>query len=416
MSNLARIFMPDGQVVLPPRAPRTWVDETPGVIGTPLRAPFVQADAGGGVAWHRQRPLFQGIAAGVQSIPTGTWTAVTGLSELIDNYAGHSDTSNTGRYFAPSTNSEEAAGDWYLCSGYVPYNSTDAAHVHVAGFRKNGAGTVLEGGKVPGGTSHVVDTMAIDLVQMIGLDGDFVELMAFQNTGGAINTIVSGKTPSLTLRWVCANTAWAGAATPALPGVPHTWVDSDRATATATGTVGGHTLVPLNRELRDAVNFLNNPPIARLTSQGTSQTIPTGSGTWTSVQFPSESVDNYGGHDNVTNNTRYTCQRAGLYLVAGCASISEGDAASTNNGYRAVRLQQTFAAGGTTTYAGWTCLPMTGTGSTGTALWAAGLVRMAAGDYVELQMQQTQSSGTTTRTVRNGAGDASKMVVVWMAQ
>lgn len=408
-------YLPDGQGLFLPPAPRTWADESAGVVGSPVRAPFVEADAGAAIAWHRQRPLFQGVAAGVQSVPNATWTAITGLSELIDNYAGHSDSSNTGRYFVPDTASGGTPGDWYLCSGYVPVNASDAAHVFIGGIRENGAGTVFEGGKIPGGASHVVDTMAIDLIQMSGSANDFVELMAWQNTGSAQNTSISSKSPSFTVRWVCANTAWTGAATPALPPVPHTWIDTDRATATATGTVGGHTLVPLNREMRDVVNFLNNPPIARITSQGTTQTIPNG-GVWTPVNMTAETVDNYGGHDNAVNNTRYTCQRAGLYLIAGCASITEGDGGGINNGYRAVRLQQTFAAGGTQTYAGWTCLPQTGTGTTGTAIWATSLVRMAVGDYVELQMAQTQTNATTSRVVNTSVAGASKMIVVWTAQ
>lgn len=409
MTIFAQTFLPDGQLVSMPVQPRTWVDEAPGVVGSPLRAPYLEFDAGASIAWHRQRPLFQGIATGAQSIPNATFTAITGLTELIDNYAGHSDTTNTGRWFAPDTTSDSGVGDWYLCSGYIPFNSTDAAHPFTAAFRKNGGGTVLECGKVPSGSSHVVDVMAIDLIQLSGQAGDFVELMARQITGAAVNTSVSSKSPSFTVRWVCANPAWSGAATPALPATPHTWLTSDRATADLTGVVGGHSLVPLNRELRDAVSFLNNPPIARLTSEGTTQTVPSGSGTWTSIQFPAETVDNYSGHDNATNNSRYTCQRAGLYLVAGLVAVAEP---GTNAGYRAARLQQTFAAGGSQTYAGWTTLPQT-SGTTGSSIYAVGLVRMAAGDFVETQIQHTQGAALS---VNSNAGNASKMIIVWMAQ
>jgi hypothetical protein len=233
--------------------------------------------------------------------------------------------------------------------------------------------------------------------------------MARQVTGAAVNTIVSGKSPSLTVRWVATDPAGAGGATPALP-APHVWAAADRATASATGTVGGHTLVPLNRELRDVVAWLNNPPIARLTSEGGSQTIPN-AGAWTSILFPTETVDSYNGHSTSTNTSRYTAQRAGLYLVSGYVSVAEGNGGGTNNGYRAARL----LVNGTTPYAGWTCLPQASTGTTGTGIYAVALVRMAVNDFVELQMAHTQTNATTGRVVNTAANNCSRMNVVWMA-
>jgi hypothetical protein len=410
MGKVTVVNMPDGQQWILPLVPKTWIDVGPTTPGDALRARLLEADAGTGILWHRQRPLFQGFPGLAQSIPTATFTAITGLSELIDNWSGHSDTTNTGRYFVPNTASNTTGGDWYLCSGYVPFNSTDATTPFTAGLRDTGSATVLEGGKVPSGAGHVVDTMVIDLMQMHGGNGDYVELMARQVTGAAVNTIVSGKSPSLTVRWVAADQAWSGFATPALPAVPHTWTASDLFTGSATGGAR----VPLNTELRDFVNFLNNPPIARLTSEGTSQTIPNG-GVFTSIQLPTETVDTYGGHDNVTNNTRYTCQRAGLYLISGYVSIAEGAGGGTNNGYRAARLLQTIAAGGTQTYAGWTSLPQASTGTTGTGIYATALVRMAAGDYVELQLAHTQTNATVTRAVNSAANNCSRLLAVWMA-
>jgi hypothetical protein len=400
MGTNTLVYLPDGQQQILPIAPKTWVDAGPTTPGDALRARLLETDAGGGVMWHRQRPLFQGFPTLAQSIPSGTFTAITGLSELVDNYAGHSDTTNTGRYYVPLTNSNTTGGDWYLCSGYVPFNSADATTPFAAGLRDTGSATINEGGKIPSGTGHVVDVMALDLMQLHGGNNDYIELVARQVTGAAVNTIVSGKSPSLTVRWVAADPAWSGFATPALPASPHTWTATDVYTGSATGAGK----VPLNTELRDAVNFLNNPPIARLTSEGSAQTIPTGT-TWTSIAFPTETVDSYNGHDNVTNNTRYTCQRAGLYLVAGLASIAE---TASNNGYRAVRL----LVNGTTPYAGWTCLPQTA-GTTGTAIYATALIRMAAGDYVETQMQQTQSAAT--RTINAAANNCARMIAVWMA-
>jgi len=403
MGTASVVNLPDGQGPWLPVAPRTWIDAGATTPGDALRARLLETDAGSGLAWHRQRPLFQGIQSLAQSIPSGTFTAVTGLAELVDNYAGHSDTVNTGRYYVPRTNSNTSGGDWYLASGYIPFNSPSASTVFYTCLRETGSATIIEGAKVPSGTGHVVTGMVLDLMQMHGGNNDYVELIARQLTGAAVNTVVSGKSPSLTVRWLAADPAWAGFATPALPATPHTWTASDLYTGSATGAGK----VPLNVELRDFINFLNNPPIARLTAEGGSQTIPSGSGTWTSIQLPTETVDTYNGHDNV-NNSRYTCPRAGLYLVAGYVSVGEPN---PNSGYRAARLLHTFAAGGSTTYAGWTTLPATA-GTSGTGIYAVALVRMAAGDFIETQMQQTQGAALN---VNNGVGNCSRMIAVWMA-
>jgi hypothetical protein len=408
MGTDAIVYLPDGQQVRLPVAPRTWVDAGPTTPGDPLRAQLLTTDASSATALHRQRPLFQGFATLAQSIPSRVFAAVTGMSELVDNYAGHGDTVNTGRYYAPITGSDDGAfaGDWYLASGYVPFNS-GTANDFIAGVRVSG-GTVQEGGRVAGGSGHVVDTMVIDLVQMSGQANDYVELMAYNDTASAVNTVVSGKTPSLTVRWVCQSNDGAFAAfTPALPASPHTWTATDVYTADATGG----SKVPLNVELRDAVRFLNNPPIARVTAQGTAQTIPNSTG-WTSINFTSagETIDNYGGWA-IANPSRYTCQRAGLYLIAGFGNLIE---TSANSGYRAIRLQQTFAAGGTQTYAGWSTVPDP-LRNTGTGLYATGLVRMAVGDYVEVQMSQFQTTSGAARTLYSTSGNASRIVAVWMA-
>ena len=399
MGTLTSAYLPDGQLAILPVIPRTWVDTGPTTIGDSARAPLLQLDVSANVMWQRQRPLFQGFQSVAQSIPSGTWTAITGLNELSDNWSGHSDASNTGRYYAPDTRNG-SPGDWYLCIGYVPYAVTSTSTVHFAGLRVTGSANVIEGGKISGGTGHNVDSMIVDLVQLNGFANDYVELMARQTSGSAANTVVSGKSSSLTVRYIAANPAGSIFATPTLPATPHTWTGTDILSASLTG--GGR--VPLNTELRDLINYLNNPPIARLTAEGSSQTIPSGSGTWTSVQFPTETVDTYGGHDNATNNTRYTCQRAGLYLVAGLVAVAEP---GTNSGYRAARL----LVNGTTAYAGWTTIPAT-SGTTGTAIYALALIRMTAGDYVETQMQQTQGAALT---ITNSATNCARMIAVWMA-
>lgn len=70
--------------------------------------------------------------------------------------------------------------------------------------------------------------------------------------------------------------------------------------------------------LRDCLRFCLSPPIAEL-RQTVLQTLTTA--TATAITFTTEDVDTdvdgVGGHDNVTNNTRFTARYAGWYLVSG---------------------------------------------------------------------------------------------------
>lgn len=398
MGTSAVVYLPDGQQVFLPISPRTWVDAGPTTPGDPLRARLLTTDASGGATWHRQRPLFHGIATLAQSIPASTWTSVTGLSELIDNWSGHSDTTNTGRYYAPATSTGD---DWYLCTGLVPFNTNSTTDTHVAGLRVNGA-TNYEGMRLPGGAGHVLTTAVIDLIQLDGNAGDYVELGAWHNESAAVNTTVSSKLPSLQVRWVCQNPA--GAPTPALPAAPHTWTATDIYTGSATGA--GR--VPLNTELRDAFRFLNNPPIFRVHCSGTSQTVPSGAGTWTPLSFTGESVDNYG---MWSSGASVTCQRAGLYYVAGLAGTTE---TSTKAGYRASRIHQTLAAGGSQDYYGVSAMPMTGTKTTGTTLLADAWIRMAAGDTLQLQFDHT--NGSALSVLGTSAAVSARMIGLWAAR
>lgn len=385
-----QLWLPGGLGVTPPVDPSTWVEQAAGVDGAYLKAKRLETDVGSAVAFHRQRPFFQGINNFGTSLVTSTWTPMV-LAEIADNAAGHNDSVNTSRLYFPSTST---GADWYLITGYVPMPSTNTANVHIAGLRIDGTGTNYEGSKLTSGP-HTVSPSVIDLLPLSS--GHYVELLGWQDTGGTVTTPVSGKTPSLTVRWACAATGTVVA----MPGTPRTWTAADAITADA---VGG-AKVALNVHVRDLVRWLNYPPIARLTSAGTAQTIPNAT-TWTSIQLPTVTVDNYTGWAT-GSNTRYTAQRAGLYFIAGQFGMAETGGANT--GYRAVRLLHTLAAGGTVSYNGTATVPGTTTVN-GTSVIATAHIRMAVGDFVEVQASQTQGAA---RAVNSSAGNASKLIVVY---
>jgi hypothetical protein len=82
-----------------------------------------------------------------------------------------------------------------------------------------------------------------------------------------------------------------------------TWSVGDLATATV-----------LNTEIRDTVNYIAGPPIF-IAKQAVAQSIA--NGTFTPITFTTEEIDNYAGHSNSTNTSRYTAQLAGWHHVLG---------------------------------------------------------------------------------------------------
>lgn len=87
-----------------------------------------------------------------------------------------------------------------------------------------------------------------------------------------------------------------------------------------TFTVGETEVGSYLNSLRDSLNFLLNPPAATLVQVTTATSLTTS--TWGPIGFDSSTFDNYGGHSNSTNNSRYTIQAAGKYLVSGAVSFT----------------------------------------------------------------------------------------------
>lgn len=81
---------------------------------------------------------------------------------------------------------------------------------------------------------------------------------------------------------------------------------------------GAATSTEMNAFVRDPLRFLLSPPIAEL-RQTAAQSIP--NATYTAVAFNAEDVDSAGGHDNVTNNSRYTAVYPGWYQVSGASGF-----------------------------------------------------------------------------------------------
>lgn len=160
-----------------------------------------------------------------------------------------------------------------------------------------------------------------------------------------------------------------------------------------TFTVGEIEVGAYFNALRDALNFLLNPPETVL-FQTTIQAV--GTSAWSAISFDTSTQDTYGAHSNTTNNTRMTAQVAGWCQVGGTFAI-----AANGTGGR----QSAVAKNGVQ-------IPTSLFGVPASSLineivQSATVVQLAVGDYVEVQ--GWQSAGTTLNTVSTFSG----MTTVW---
>jgi hypothetical protein len=155
-----------------------------------------------------------------------------------------------------------------------------------------------------------------------------------------------------------------------------------------------------NSQVRDGLGFLLAEP-AFVGTQTASQNVLTS--TWTAISINTSQVDTYGGHSNVTNNTRYTAQVPGYYSVCGVTCWS-----ANGTGTRGSRLQINGAVIQGTAQ----MVTPSSTNITGVATPLRTLY-LGVGDYVELA--GWNSSGLASPGLATGVASdlSSALYVAW---
>lgn len=142
--------------------------------------------------------------------------------------------------------------------------------------------------------------------------------------------------------------------------------------------------------------FLTTVPLL-IATQSSLQNIP--DSTLTAITYDATTLDTDGGHSNVTNNSRYTAQVAGWYLMIGTVMWAPN---GTGN-----RLTQLYKNG--VQFNPGQQMPAAGSTNNAT-VQASALVFLAVGDYIQTFGYQT--SGSTLGTGLVGVG--SSMQVIWL--
>lgn len=149
-------------------------------VGDVLTAALLNAQVYNGLTFLEQPPVFYGVQATAQTLLTSTNTAITLDTGIVDPYNGHSNTTNPSRYV------NQVAGS-YLLSGCVGY-AGNATGFRNAAIRVNG--TAVQGGVSEAASSSATfaTTIASPTVLKFLNVGDYVEIWAWQTSGGNLNT------------------------------------------------------------------------------------------------------------------------------------------------------------------------------------------------------------------------------------
>lgn len=136
------------------------------------------------------------------------------------------------------------------------------------------------------------------------------------------------------------------------------------------------------------LSFWDSKPTATL-YQTSVWASPNNVNPYNTVPFQASSEDNWGGHNNVTNNTRYTIQVAGTYRVSGSIMF-----ATNSTGIRAINVQKNGTA-----LTGIDAFVNAGASSSTSVMLPAANVVCAAGDYLELGGYQNSGGSLNTATL-----------------
>jgi hypothetical protein len=137
------------------------------------------------LTWSQNPPDFIGIqGTTVQSIGNSAWTALNLDTNTLDSYSGHSTTSNTSRYVC-----QAGTAGWYTCGGVFAAAANSTANrggrLQVNGSPIEGAAAFAAAAGTGNATGVVTPTRDIYLNV-----GDYLELAAWQGSGGALNTAI----------------------------------------------------------------------------------------------------------------------------------------------------------------------------------------------------------------------------------
>lgn len=169
--------------------PRTWT------VAELLTAAKMNLDVRDGLNFLLSPPLAILRKTASQAIPNGTHTAITFDTEDLDRDGGHSTVTNTSRYTS-------ATAGYYQISGNVTFAANGTGWRDIM-FQKNNSSTTRQSRNgtpaIPSGTADSALNLSGTLFLAVS---DYVEIMAYQTSGGSLNAIASNQDCRMEARWI----------------------------------------------------------------------------------------------------------------------------------------------------------------------------------------------------------------------
>jgi hypothetical protein len=131
--------------------------------------------------------IYQGTA---QSFTSSSGAAVTFDQTTADTYSGHSNSTNNTRYTA-------VVAGWYWIVGTVTWANVSGGNRNVS-INKNGTGVPQFGTADPSASALVFPAGQVTALVQLNV-GDYVEVIAYQDSGGAVSTHANGS--SMAVIW-----------------------------------------------------------------------------------------------------------------------------------------------------------------------------------------------------------------------
>lgn len=176
-------------------------------------------------------------------------------------------------------------------------------------------------------------------------------------------------------------------------GTPRTWSSGEKPTA-----------AQFNTEFRDWITALANPPAVRLHHTATQNVV---SGGTTLLTWDTEAYDTDSMHEGVTNPTRITFNKAGLYQVSFCVGATRKATVTQFGAY-------VILNGGTTRVT--EAQTGTNTVTTDEHFWvaASATYKFAAADFITLTANQRSSDASAVTVLATAAGQPHFFSATWI--
>lgn len=165
-------------------------------VGTDGQILTADSTTSTGLKWAAAGTAFAGVsvkATADQSIANSTYTAITWDSEYYDTNTFHSNVTNTSRFTIPA-----GKAGYYAIIGRLDYAANSTGNRRISVYKN---GTLVQGNSFVAPAGGFEISNAIQTILSLAV-GDYVEIYAWQNSGGSLTLYKTGGESEFTMAFL----------------------------------------------------------------------------------------------------------------------------------------------------------------------------------------------------------------------